>query len=214
MLEPVQITPRMLLLAVVVAAGATAAGCTSERQPPVAAMVAHSATGDYGYAEEMLAADLYKVAYVSPRLRATGDDDHGLAAEKQRVYELALWRAAQLAKEKGYPAFAVQQESRDVDVTVRRDPVYPVAPPVPYFFGRNCWRCGWPYGYGYWPYGWPYGYGPAYYRTQASGRIKAELTVKMLASPEPEAFDTAATEERLRRSLASASFSPRTGAAY
>jgi hypothetical protein len=181
---------------------AIAAGCTT-RQPPAAAMVAQGATGDYGYSEQMLAADLYKVAYVSPRLRATRDSDdaHGLTADKQRVYELALWRAAQLAKEKGYPAFAVQQENRDVDVTVRHDPIYP---PGPYLFGRYCrWRCGWPYGFG-----WPYDYG--YYRTSAAGRISVELTVKMLSASKPDAFATAATEERLRLKHASATFARNT----
>ncbi len=188
---------------------AIAAGCTT-RQPPAAAMVAQSATGEYGYSEQMLSADLYKVGYVSPRLRATQDSDdaHGLAGDKQRVYELALWRAAQLAKEKGYPAFAVQQESRDVDVTVRHDPAYA---PVPFLFGRHChWRCGWPYGYGYWPY--DYGYG--YYRTRAAGRISVELTVKMLSARKPDAFDTAATEEWLRQKHASATFARNTISDY
>lgn len=193
---------------------AFAAGCAS-RQPPVAAMVAQSSTGEYGYSEEMLSSDLYKVSYVSPRLRARqgSEDDHGLAAEKQRVHELALWRAAQLAKDKGYPAFLVQQESRDVDVTVRSYPVYPVYPPG-YLFGRQCWGCGWPYGYGSWPYGYGYGYGSGYYRTRAAGRITVDLTVKMLSSPTPESFDTAATEARLRKAHGSATFALNTSAGY
>jgi hypothetical protein len=200
--NPFAIAPRRLLLVGLALMTAAISGCTT-RQPPVAAMVAQSATGDYGYSEQMLAPDLYKVTFVSPRLRATQDlgDAHGLAAEKQRVYELALWRASQLAKEKGYPAFLVQQESRDVDVTVQRDPVYP-AYPGPYFFGGYCrWRCGWPYGYGYWPY--DYGY---YYRTRAAGRISVDLTVKMLPARTPDSFDTAATEERLRKTHGSATF--------
>jgi hypothetical protein len=192
-----------MLFAGLILVMAGVSGCAS-RTPPVAAMVAQTATGDYGFSEQMLAYDLYKVTYVSPRLRATSDSDdtHGLAAEKQRVYELALWRASQLATEKGYPAFLVQQESRDVDVTVRRDPVYPAYPPVPYFFGHCRWRCGWPYGYGYRPY--DYGYG--YYRTRAAGRISVDLTVKMLPTRTPDAFDTAATEERLRMAHGSATF--------
>jgi hypothetical protein len=200
---PFSITRHKALLLSLVLVATVISGC-STRTPPVAAMVAQGATGDYGYSEQMLAPDLYKVSFVSPRLRARSDSDsaHGLAAEKQRVYELALWRASQVAKEKGYPAFLVQQESRDVDVTVRRDPVYPAYPPVPYFFGHCRWRCGWPYGYGYWPY--DYGYG--YYRTRAAGRVSVDLTVKMLAVRTPDAFDTAATEERLRKAHGSATF--------
>src|SRR5262245_52211280 len=92
---------------------ATLAGCAT-RQPPVAAMVAQSVTGDYGYSEKALAPDRYEVTFVSPQLRATRDPDqnHGLESERQRVYDLALWRAAQLAMEKGYLAFKVEQESR------------------------------------------------------------------------------------------------------
>jgi hypothetical protein len=208
--KPFLIAPRKLLLVGFALMTAAISGCAT-RTPPVAAMVAQSATGDYGYSEDMLARDLYRVTFVSPRLRATQDSGnaHGLAAEKQRVYELALWRASQLAKEKGYPAFLVQQESRDVDVTVRRDPVYP-AYPGPYFFGGYCrWRCGWPYGYGYWPY--DYGY---YYRTRAAGRISVDLTVKMLPTRTPDSFDTAATEERLRKAHGSTTFALNQAADY
>lgn len=202
MLKPFLIAHRKLLLVGFALMTTALSGCAT-RTPPVAAMVPQSATGDYGYSEDMLAPDLYRVTFVSPRLRATQDSGnaHGLAAEKQRVYELALWRASQLAKEKGYPAFLVQQESRDVDVTVRRDPVYP-AYPGPYFFGGYCrWRCGWPYGYGYGPY--DYGYD---YRTSAAGRISVDLTVKMLPTRTPDSFDTAATEERLRKAHGSTTF--------
>jgi hypothetical protein len=148
----------------------------------------------------MVAPDLYEVAYVSPRLRATqyADDAHGLAGEKQRVYDLALWRAAQLAQEKKFPAFQVQHESRDVDVTVRHDPVY--YPPPPIFFGACRWDCDWPYGY--WPY--PYDYG---YRTRAAGYITVTLTVKMLGKATADSLDTAATIERLRTAYGSAAYS-------
>lgn len=190
---------RWLTIAGLVVLGALTTACAEQRRPMVAAMVPQSTNGVFGYTDKMVAPDLYEVAYVSPRLRATQDADeaHGLAGEKQRVYDLALWRAAQLAQEKGFPAFAVQHESRDVDVTVRRDPVY--YPPPPLFFGPCRWDCGWP---GYWPY-YPYDYG---YRTRAAGRITVNLTVKMLAEATPESLDTGATIERLRNAYASASF--------
>jgi len=176
-----------------------AAGCTETRRPPVAAMVPQSTNGVFGYSDKMLAPDLYEVTYVSPRLHATpaSDDAHGLEGEKQRVYEMALWRAAQLAQEKNYPAFEVQHESRDVDVTVRHEPVYYAPPPL--FFGGCHWDCDWPFGY--WPY--PYDYT---YRTSAAGQIIVKLTVKMLPQATATSFDTAATNERLRKAYASATF--------
>ena len=185
---------------VVVLATLTSA-CAGSRKPPVAAMVPQSANGVFGYSDRMLGPDLYEVTYVSPQLRATQDADtaHGLAGEKQRVYDLALWRAAQLAQEKKYPAFQVQHESRDVDVTVRHDPVYPAYPP-PLFFGGCRWDCDWPFGF------WPYDYGYPTYRTRAAGRIIVNLTVKLLAKATADSLDTAATIERLRKAYASATF--------
>lgn len=184
----------------VVILGTLSTACADSRRPPVAAMVPQSANGIYGYSDRMLAPGLYAVTYVSPRLRATrdADDAHGLEGEKQRVYDLALWRAAQLAQEKGYPAFQIQQDNRDVDVTVQSDPIYP-AYPGPFLFGRHCWNCFWPYGY------YPY-YGGATYRTRASGRITVNLTVKMLSAATADALSTAATIERLRKAYGSATF--------
>lgn len=190
---------RCLAIVAVVVLGALTA-CTGQRRPPVAAMVPQSTNGVFGYSDNMVAPDVYQVTYVSPPLRAApaSDDAHGLAGEKQRVYDLALWRAAQLAQEKGFPAFQVQHENRDVDVTVRHDPVY--YPPPPLFFGPCRWDCGWP---GYWPY-YPYDYS---YRTSAAGRVTVNLTVKMLAQATPDSFDTATTVERLHKAYASATFS-------
>jgi hypothetical protein len=111
---------------------------------------------------------------------------------------MALWRAAQLAQEKKFPAFQVQHESRDVDVTVRRDPIYY---PPPIFFDPRCrWDCDWPFGF--WP-AYPYDYS---YRTSAAGRVTVNLTVKMLPNATAESLDTAATIERLRKAYASATF--------
>jgi len=170
-------------------------------------MVAQSTNGDFGYAEKSLAPDLYVVTYVSPRLPATPEpaDDHALSGEKQRVYDLALWRAAQLALEKGYPDFQVQKESRDVNVTVPTVPGYAYAP-APLFLGHCRWDCDWPFGL--WPYSYydPY-YAEQYSRSHTVGRITVNLTVKMLSNPADGTLDAAETEVRLRKAYESASFS-------
>jgi hypothetical protein len=187
----------------------TLSSCETPPPPAVAAMVARSSNGDFGYSEKSLAADLYVVTYVSPRLHATRepDDDHALGAEKQRVYDLALWRAAQLALEKGYPDFKVQQESRDVDVTVPAPAAYPAYPPVPLFVGHRCrWDCDWPFGFWPYPYYDPY-YADQYSRAHTTGRITVNLTVKMLPKPADDSLDATETEARLRKAYASASFS-------
>src|SRR5262249_40766393 len=98
-------TRRWLTIASVVLLGSVVSACAEHRRPAVAAMVPQSSNGVFGYADRMVAPDLYEISYVSPRLHAASDPDadHGLAGEKQRVYDLALWRAAQLAQEKKFP---------------------------------------------------------------------------------------------------------------
>jgi hypothetical protein len=178
----------------------------STHEPMRAAMVPQSANGEYGYTDTPLDATRYEVTYVSPRLHANADSDnnHGLEVEKQRVYEFALWRAAQLADSKGYPAFKVTQESRDVDVTVRREQAI-----APYYGPWGPWGYrAWPYGaYGYWPYDYGYGW-PGYYSyTTASGRVTVKLTIQLLAQLEEGAMETSSTLDHLRKTHGSDGFS-------
>jgi hypothetical protein len=193
---------------------AVAAGCSSERQPQlVPAMAALSATGDYGYSETALAPDLYEVSFLTPSLSAHGDpeDDYGLIGERQRAYDLALWRAAQLALEGGYAAVRIESESRDVDVTIVDPPGPPpfVSAPLRTISGPPCrWDCGRPIGYWGDPYFNPI-YDQWYRRAHSSGRAAATLTAKLLTAPAPGAHDAAATAERLRRTYASAMFDVR-----
>ena len=128
---PVGINARFLESGLALAAALLLLSACSSHEPTRAVMVPQTVNGDYGYSDRALDATRYEVTYVSPRLRADvdSDADHGLEGEKQRVYEFALWRAAQLADSKGYPAFKVAQESRDVDVTVNRQHTVP----PPYF---------------------------------------------------------------------------------
>ncbi|MGH6931475.1 MAG: CC0125/CC1285 family lipoprotein, partial [Dongiaceae bacterium] len=197
---------RALVRSVLIAAGLVGSlgGCAA-REPPRAAMVPWSITGDYGYSEEQIGLDRYRVVFRSPRLRAEPDpeDSHGLEPERLRVHDLALWRAAQLAKERGYSAFTVEQDNRDIDITVQRERGYSPAPYPLLFGGPWRWRNG------YWPYGfWP-GYPSAdTHRVTATGRVKSELTVRMLRTWSAGAIDTAATLDRLRRQYGSARFPP------
>lgn len=185
----------------VTVSGGLVAGCADKPPAHVAAMVPLATTGEYGYSETMIGPDLYTVRFASPTLRAREDAarSHGLEGEKQRAYDMALWRAAQLAQEAGRPAFQVQQESRDVDVTVSRDRIYRPYP-GPYFFGGPCrWPCYWPG---------PYYYHDDYdrYRTRVTGRVIVDLTVKLLARMSAGAFDTAATAARLGKIYSAASY--------
>jgi hypothetical protein len=182
--------------------GGLMAGCAEKPQPRVAAMVPLASTGDYGYSETAEGPDRYTVRYTTPTLPATEDAAyaHGLEGEKQRAYDMALLRAAQLAQAARRPAFAVEQENRDVDVTVRRDAVYPTYVPSPFFYG-GCWR--WPCYSPWYPWGF---YDYPYYRTRVTGRVVVDLKVRLLAEQTAEAFDTAATVERLGKAYTAASY--------
>jgi hypothetical protein len=202
---------RSLLAAVLLAVAA----CSSTQHQPVLvpAMAALSATGDYGYSETELAPDRYEVSFVTPSLSAHGDpeDDYGLIGERQRTYDLALWRAAQLAQEKGYPALTVETESRDVAVDIVDPPGAPpyVSAPLRTMSGPPCrWDCGRPIGYWGDPYFNPV-YDEWYRRGHSSGRVSARLTVKMLPAVVAGAEDAAQTDARLRAAYAGATFDVR-----
>ena len=205
--------PTLRLIAGVILAVALAA-CASKAPPPlVPAMVPISANGDYGYSESALAPDVYAVTFVSPSLSAHGDpeQDYGLDGEKQRVAALARWRAAQLALEQGYPAFQVQSETSDADVTVVDPPGPPpyVLAPMRTMSGPPCrWDCDRPIGYWGDPYFNPV-YDNWYRRGHSSGRVTAKLTVKMLPAVVAGAEDAAQTAERLRTAYAAATFDVR-----
>lgn len=190
------------------------AGCAAKPPPTVPAMAALGVTGDYGYSETALAPDLYTVAFVSPSLSAHGDpaQGYGLDGEKQRVAALARWRAAQLAQEKGYAAFRVENESRDADVHVENPPgppPYVSAPMRTTMSGTPCrWDCDRPIGYWGDPYFNPV-YDEWYRRGHSSGRVTATLTVRMLPALVPGAEDAAQTEARLRAAYAAAVFDVR-----
>ena len=202
---------RSLLAAVLLA---TAACSNTQHQPVlVPAMAALSATGDYGWSETALAPDRYEVAFVTPSLSAHGDpeDDFGLVGERHRTYDLSLWRAAQLAMEKGYPALMVETESRDVEVDIVDPPDPPpfVSTAMRTLSGPPCrWNCSSPTGYWGESYFDPH-YDNWYRRAHSSGRVTATLTVKFLPQRTAGAQDAAATAKRLHGIYKSATFDVR-----
>jgi hypothetical protein len=186
------------------------AGCAEAPPPTVPVIAALSATGDYGHSEEVLAPDRYTVAYVTPSLSAHGDPEHdyGLAPERQRARDLALLRAAELALERGYPAFRVESESRDLELDIVDPPGPPpfVTAAMRTMSGPPCrWNCDNPIGY----WGDPY-FNPAYdnwyRRAHSSGRAAATLTVTLLPHHAPGAEDAASTAARLRQVYAQSLF--------
>jgi hypothetical protein len=206
--------PAALVCGIVPLAAAALGGCAAEAPPPTVPVIAAlSATGDYGYSEEALASDRYTVTYVTPSLSAHGepDQDYGLAPERQLASDLALLRAAELALEKGYPAFRVESESRDLELDIVDPPGPPpfVSAAMRTLSGPPCrWNCDNPIGYWDDPYFNP-AYDNWYRRAHSSGRAAATMTVTLLPHPAPGAEDAAATAKRLRQAYVQSVFDVR-----
>jgi len=186
------------------------AGCSNSYSPPRPAMVSLGAVGDYGYSDIRLSENRYEIRYVEPRLRvSTSRDDRETAIEaaKQRSYDLALWRAAQLAVEKNYAALKVEQDHRDadIDVTTRS---YRSYPPLMGFGWYGYQRPWFPYHYGYGAY--PWYIDDAYVsRPSASARVSVRLIVKFEDKVGEDNLDAAATIEQMRQRYAATTFPPK-----
>lgn len=190
---------------------------------PQPAMVAQNHPGGFGYSETKLAADQFEVRYVTPDVPLPVDEDRRFAAltdQKQRAYDFALWRAAQIALAGGYGALKVEQERRDANVTVRRETV-PVVPGAYGSYGPGGmlypgWAYDRPYYYGghsfyghhgfatpFWFYNDPFAYET---RLSVSARIIASLVVALAKVPGPESLDAGATAQRLAKQYAGATY--------
>ena len=171
--------------------------------PPKPAMVPLGQTGDFGYSERDLGPDRIEVTYTGSKIRVSssqGKDDSRLVAERAKTRDLAIWRAAQIADQRGMAAMKIENEARDTDVQVTRDYV------------RN---------FGAYPYGWRrYGYwgrptwfydDPYYYQPvrRAYGQAITTLNVQLLKQHDPNDETQLPVKETLTR-LQSA----RSGAAY
>jgi hypothetical protein len=189
------------------------AGCASPAPKP--AFAAYGQSGNFGYSETRLADDAYEVTYVTPYVPTSADPgqrDAALADQKGKAYDLAVWRAAQLADKAGYPAFVVENESRDADVTVRTQPVFPntynplwnyynngpVYQTSP-FYGNPAYQSG----SGYYHYG-----RDSYnsYGQQAVATITAQIRVRLVKEATSGSLDSKATETQLAARYGSATY--------
>ena len=166
-------------------------GCAAPE--PKTAFVAYGDAGSFGYSDSQLSDNLYQVTYVTPYLRTSSDtagQEAELAQQKQQAYELALWRAAQLAQKAGFPAFQIENQSRDANVVIRAEPDFvPPSTPFGHYYGPGPFYRPFPV------YGYPYGH--TSYTERAVAIITAQLRVRMLHAMEADAIDSKATETQL-----------------
>lgn len=183
-------------LVLLLALAAAFAGCTAAPEYPLLSPLA--ATGQFGYAETARGDDRFSVVYVTPVRYADGAgaaDPRDAEAARQLGYDMALWRAAQLASARGLAGFRVSD--RQADVTVYPDPLdlEPVPPP---FWGPLSWRYRDPF----WRVAGPW-FPP---RLLVTARVTLE--VELLRQPGPGDYDAAREIARLDHAYPGAATAP------
>ena len=135
---------------------------------------------------------------VGPRFRTSYSDTERTAeteAARSQAYDLALWRAAQIALEQKRPSFAVISERRDVDLSTQVDRRYSGYPYYPFGFRQP----------GFW------GYAPYYfddYSVRSYGDATVTLTIDLEPAQGARSFDAKATADRLESQYAFKTWPP------
>jgi hypothetical protein len=169
-------------------------------EPPKPAMAPFGINGDFGYTARDLAPDKIEVTYRGAAVKVDARnprDDFRNRIELDKAYDLALWRAAEIAAERHKAGLKVERDSKNSDVDVQRHTYYRPDPFYDPFFD--------PYDDPFWP---PYGrlngpdFGPMYrfeeVRT-ATSRAEAKLTVTLYDSFDPKVDEMQPTDATLAR---------------
>lgn len=193
---------RRVTLAMVVVGGLSA--CASPAPKP--AMVPLGQTGDFGYSERDLGSDRIEVTYTGAAVRVPSNaarDSAAVQVELAKTHDLALWRAAEIADQRGKAAIKIDKEQRDTDIEVTRQYVRSA---VPFGYRPYYWNH---YGY-YGRPGWFYD-DPIYYQSvrRGAGRVTTTLTVLLLDAHDPDDSTELPVKDTLAKLKAA-----RSGAAY
>ncbi len=165
---------------------AVLAGCATGPRLPLMSPLDSGA--GYGYGHRELTGGRFEVSYLGPSLRTSLDKatrDAEAEAARELAYDLALWRAAELATQNGYPAFTVEDARSDLEVEIVDEG--PFFPQFGYFHGHRYYHSGFysPHSYG------------GIFRT-AWLQARATLTAAMHRAMRENAYDAAATAGRLK----------------
>jgi hypothetical protein len=182
--------------AVLTAALLTLAACQSAPPRPLYQPLETGA--EFGYTERQIDDTHWEVTYAGPRYRSSyGDSKRDAESNAARglAYDLALWRAAQIALEQDKPSFAVVSERRDVDRSTEVNRRYSPYPFYPYGFRHP----------GHWGY-WPWWYDD--YSVRTFGEATVTLTIDLEPDPGAQAIDAKETAARLEDEYAFKTWPP------
>ncbi len=183
-------------LAAVAAALALAACAPVERYPLYTPL---EVAGTFGYDEQRLSERRFRITYHAPIVAtyaySRGQRQQEVEQELALAYDLALWRASELALELGYPALTVAERDNDTRIEVFGEPYYDpfVYPGYPFLYP--------PYPFSH--YGPPFGlrphpFYPSYYEPYAELMVSVTITVEFEESAGTGALDAQGTLDRLR----------------
>jgi hypothetical protein len=197
-----------LLRALLISLAVVLSGCAA--QVPRPAMVPLGSSGDFGYSERDLGPDRLEVRYRGDAVQVSPfnpRDDSRSKGELDKARDLALWRAAEIAVERGKTGLKIESETRDSDVVVQQRSYYRPNPFYDPFFD--------PFDDPFWPgYRQPFGnfYRPEYsFETvhRATTRAEVSLTVTLYPALDPKVEGLMSANETLARIKAA-----RSGATY
>jgi hypothetical protein len=187
------VTTRNLLglLAVAILAG----GCTIT--PPAPLLSPIEVAKSYGYSEVALGDNIFQVTYVAPAQRTGRSGEMRaatVAAERKLAYDLAVWRAAQLALAHGYAGFRVGNTNANINAYEEEPAYFP-----PPWWGPGDFRR---------PFAGPT-WGP-YWEPSPFVLLQLDLTIDVYMQPSPGAGDYLAREtiEQMRRTYPNAEGPP------
>lgn len=147
------------------------AACGPKAPPPPLLSPVSETKGRYGYEEKEIDGARMEVSYVAPLRRLPVSASYRGPYTKASIdlaTDLALWRAAELARKRAIPNFTVEERRTDVIVDRFRGGVYPdpfFGPPYPYYYRYPRARLyPSPYPFPYYTYEPPRAYGRAVVR--------------------------------------------------
>jgi hypothetical protein len=182
-------------VAIIAAAGLLLAACASGPSYPLYSPQA--VTGTFGYSEQKVSDNSFKVTYVTPQ-RASVDSRNAVDERRQAMLtmsnDFAIWRAADLALANGQKEFRVARRDNDVDVQRNIYDDYP-------YYSRRRYGPGRPY------YG-PDFYGPPWPDNSAWMRATTTLVVEFGRRPGEDFFIADEAITRLRQTYPGADQQP------
>jgi hypothetical protein len=164
------------------------AGCAAAPSYPLLTPV--DVARSFGFSDVRLPDGRYEVSYVAPAQQGYGyrfDQSPTERQGKTLAFDMAIWRAAQIAQSQGFQGFSVADSKSNSDIQQRAgyydDPWGPGWGPGPYWGWRRP------------PFGWDNYYNPP----ETTVQVQVKLDVALSNNLKPGDYNAADAIEQLRR---------------